>query len=208
MYDPANAKLGRAAERQAHTDWMMFGFYVNNNIGLALRTFAWGLAFGIGSLFMLGSNGLYIGAVAGHLTQIGYGTPFWSFVSGHSSLELTAIAIAGAAGLLLAKALLAPGRRSRVLALRENAREGVLLIGGAALMLLMAAMVEAFWSSRSMVPETVKYAVGVAGWLLVAAYLGLAGRDQRQGSRYRGPYNPHGRPGEGTQQDRGKPGGD
>lgn len=181
MYDPTNAKLGRSAERQADDDFMMFGFYVRNNVSIALRTFAWGLAFGVGSLFVLATNGLFTGAVAGHLTQLGFGTSFWSFVSGHSSLELTAIAIAGAAGLLLAKALLAPGRRTRSAALRVNAVEAVLLAGGAMSMLVLAAVVEAFWSSSQFIPVQLKYLVGVGGWLLVAAYLGLAGRSRHLG---------------------------
>ena len=176
MYDPTNRKLGRTPDRQTADDVMMFGFYVWNNVGLALRTFAWGLAAGVGSVFVLAMNGLVVGAVAGHLTQLGFGTPFWSFVSGHASLELTAIAIAGAAGLLLGRALLAPGRLSRAAALRANAAASVPLVLGAALMLVLAAVVEAFWSSNALVPPAIKYAAGGVGWLLVAAYFGLAGR--------------------------------
>jgi uncharacterized membrane protein SpoIIM required for sporulation len=175
MYDPGNDRLGRTPGRRADDDVKMFGFYVWNNVGIALRTFAWGLLAGVGSAFVLASNGLVTGAVAGHLTQLGYATPFWSFVSGHSSLELTAITIAGAAGLLLGKALLAPGRRTRAAALRTNAAEALPLVLGAALMLVLAAVVEAFWSASTLAPPSVKYALGIAGWLLVAAYLGFAG---------------------------------
>jgi uncharacterized membrane protein SpoIIM required for sporulation len=176
MYDPANHKLGRAPGRSADDDVLMFGYYVSNNVGIALRTFAWGLLAGVGSAFVLGMNGLVLGAAAGHLTQLGYGTPFWSFVSGHSSLELTAVAIAGAAGLLLGRSLLAPGPRSRAAALRANATEAVPLVVGAALLLVLAAVVEAFWSANAVAPPAVKYTVGIAGWVLLAAYLGLAGR--------------------------------
>ncbi len=181
MYDPTNRKLGRMPSRQTADDVMMFGFYVWNNLGIALRTFAWGLAAGVGSVFVLAMNGLVLGAVAGHLTQLGFGTPFWSFVSGHASLELTAIAVAGTAGLLLGRALLAPGRHTRAAALRANALQAVPLVLGAALMLVLAAVVEAFWSSSTLLPPAVKYAVGGAGWLLVAAYLGLAGRSRAAG---------------------------
>jgi uncharacterized membrane protein SpoIIM required for sporulation len=176
MYDPAGTRLGRTPSREADDDVMMFGFYVWNNVGIALRTFAWGLAAGVGSVFVLTFNGLFTGAVAGHLTQLGYGTPFWSFVSGHSSLELVAIAIAGAAGLLLSQALLAPGRRSRAAALRANAAEAVPLVLGAVLLLVLAAVVEAFWSANAAIPSELKYTVGVAGWIALAAYLGFAGR--------------------------------
>jgi hypothetical protein len=57
-------------------------------------------------------------------------------------------------------------------------------VGGATLMLLLAAVVEAFWSSSPVIPPGIKYAVGALGWLLVAAYLGLAGRLPGHGLRH------------------------
>ena len=176
MYDPTNRKPGRDAERQANSDIAMFGFYVMNNVGIAFRTFALGLLVGIGSLFILTFNGLVIGSAAGHLTALGYGQTFWPFVSGHSALELTAIAVSGAAGLLLAAALIAPGRRRRRDALRENATEAVKLVVGALAMLVLAALVEAFWSPIKGMEPTIKYLFGALGWLLVILYLVFAGR--------------------------------
>lgn len=180
-YDPARAKPGRDSDREADTDLAMFGFYIMNNIGLGFRSFASGVLFGVGSVFFLVFNGLYIGAIAGHLTRIEFGGTFWPFVSGHGPYELTAIAVSGAAGLLIGKALLAPGNRTRAAALRENARDAVVLVGGAAVMLLFAAVVEAFWSAGP-VPAPVKYGVGAVGWLVVALYLTLAGREVKLGS--------------------------
>ncbi len=174
-YDPTNRKPGRGLDRQADTDFAMFGFYVMNNVSVSFRTFAGGIFLGLGSLFFLGFNGLVIGAAAGHLTQLGYGVTFWPFVSGHSALELTAIAISGAAGLLLAAALLAPGRRRRLDALRENASEAIKLVTGAMIMLVLAAIIEGFWSAAP-AEATVKYVFGGIAWLLVILYLTLAGR--------------------------------
>lgn len=176
MYDPTNRKPGRDAGRQADTDFAMFGFYVMNNVGVAFRAFAGGLIVGVGSLFLLAFNGLVIGAAAGHLTALGYGETFWSFVSGHSALELTAIAISGSAGLLLAAALLAPGQRRRGEALRQNAAEAVKLVMGALAMLVLAALVEAFWSSGTGAGPLIKYLFGGLWWLLLIAYFLLAGR--------------------------------
>jgi uncharacterized membrane protein SpoIIM required for sporulation len=179
MYDPTNRKPGRETERQSDTDFAMFGYYIRNNVGIAFRTFAGGMLLGIGSVLILGFNGLVIGAAGGHLSRLGYGETFWPFVSGHSALELTAIAVAGAAGLLLAAAVLAPGRRRRVDALRENAREAVRLVTGALAMLVLAAAIEAFWSAESGVATPTKYLFGTVLWLLVALYLTLAGRGAR-----------------------------
>ena len=176
MYDPEARRIGRFSERGSSDDWVMFGFYIMNNIGIAFQTFASGLLFGLGTLFYLLFNGLMIGAVAGHLTQIGFGETFWSFVIGHGAFELTAIALAGAGGLKLGWALLAPGRLRRGEALRLAAIDGVKLLGGAAIFLLIAAFVEAYWSSMTLVTPQVKYWVGAALWILVLTYLLLAGR--------------------------------
>lgn len=176
MYDPDASRLGRFAERGSGQDWVMFGYYIMNNIGIAFQTFASGLLFGLGSLFFLLFNGLLIGAVAGHLSQIGYGETFWSFVVGHGAFELNAIVLAGAAGLKLGWALLAPGQNTRSEALRLAAQLAIQLLCGAALFLLVAAFVEAYWSSMTYTGPAVKYAVGAGLWLLVLAYLGLVGR--------------------------------
>ncbi|MHA6494081.1 stage II sporulation protein M [Pseudomonas borbori] len=176
MYDPEARRIGRFSERDSGDDWMMFGFYIMNNIGIAFQTFASGLLFGIGSLFFLLFNGMMIGAVAGHLTQIGYSETFWSFVIGHGAFELTAIALAGGAGFKIGWALLAPGRLPRSEALRLAAGRAVRLIGGSTVFLLLAAFIEAYWSSMTLASPTVKYSVGAMLWLLVLAYLLLAGR--------------------------------
>jgi uncharacterized membrane protein SpoIIM required for sporulation len=176
MYDPDASRLGRAAERASSEDWMMFGYYVMHNIGIAFQTFAAGLLFGLGSVFFLIFNGLVIGAVSGHLTEIGYGQTFWSFVIGHGAFELTAIALAGAAGLQLGWALIAPGCLTRGESLRLAAHKSVQMMCGVMVFLLIAAFIEAYWSSTTGIAPWVKYLVGAALWLLVIAYLSLAGR--------------------------------
>lgn len=178
MYNPDASRLGRAAERASSEDWMMFGYYVMHNIGIAFQTFAAGLLFGLGSVFFLIFNGLVIGAVSGHLTDIGYGQTFWSFVIGHGAFELSAITLAGAAGLQLGWSLVAPGRLARSEALRLAARKSVRMLCGVMVFLLIAAFIEAYWSSTTRIEPWIKYAVGVALWLLVAAYLTLAGRSR------------------------------
>lgn len=176
MYDPEASRLGRAAERAASEDWMMFGYYVMHNIGIAFQTFAAGLLFGLGSVFFLIFNGMVIGAVSGHLTEIGYGQTFWSFVVGHGAFELSAITLAGAAGLQLGWSLIAPGRLARSEALRLAARKSVRMLCGVMVFLLIAAFIEAYWSSTTSIEPWIKYLVGTTLWLLVAAYLILAGR--------------------------------
>ena len=176
MYDPANErhKLGR----DSGSDWQMFGHYIMNNISIGLRTFASGLLAGVGPVLTLAFNGVIIGGVAGHLQAAGHGEPFWRFVAGHAAFELSAIVIAGGAGLRLSLDLIAPGRRRRVDALVEGGRRGARLCLGVFVMLVAAAFIEAFWSSIGWIPAWGKYSVGGALWVLVIAWLWFGGRDR------------------------------
>lgn len=173
MYDPANDRLGR---RDAEDNVQMFGYYIWNNVKIGFQTFATGLAFGLGSIFFLVTNGVLIGAIAGYLTHAGFAETFWSFVSGHSAMELVAIVISGAAGLRLGSALIAPGQRSRKAALVAAAKPAVRLMYGAAGMFVIAAFIEAFWSPLTIVPPATKYGVGLVLWGVVIGYLVLGGR--------------------------------
>lgn len=174
MYDPDATVLGR--ERDSQTDLAMFGFYIYNNIGIGFRTFAGGIAFGLGSIFFLVYNGMVIGGTAGHLTQLGYIDTFYGFVTGHAAFELTAIVLCGAAGLRLGFSLVDPGPLRRVDAVRIAAREAIMIVYGAAIMLVIAAFIEAFWSSSRSIAVEIKYAVGAVMALLLSLYFIFFGR--------------------------------
>ena len=174
MYDPAAEHIGR--ERQSDTDFAMFGYYIWNNISISFQMFATGLTLGLGTVFYLVYNGLVIGTVAAHLTMIGFHETFYPFVVGHGAFELTAIIIAGAAGLMIGVAMIAPGRFTRLESLRRRGRVAIQVILGTTAMLLMAAFVEAFWSSIGSLPAFVKYSVGALLWSLVVIYFTWFGR--------------------------------
>jgi uncharacterized membrane protein SpoIIM required for sporulation len=176
MYDPANPVLGR----DSGTDWAMFGVYIMNNISIGLKTFANGLLVGIGTIYVLVFNGISIGAVFGHLQQIGYGDPLFRFACGHGAFELTAIVIAGGAGLQLGLRILAPGRKRRIDALIEGGIKGAKLCLGIVVMLLIAAFIEAFWSSIASIPASVKYSVAAVLWASVFTWLALGGRGKKE----------------------------
>lgn len=173
MYSDATQSIGA---RGADSDWMMFGFYIRNNIGIAFQCFAAGIFFGVGSMFFLLFNGIVIGAIAGFLTERGLGATFYSFVVTHGAFELTAIVLSGAAGLRLGQALVAPGRRTRVQSLTQAARETTVIIYGFMVMLLIAAAIEAFWSSARWLPLPLKYGVAALCWIAVLGYLTFQGR--------------------------------
>jgi len=175
---------GFSAGRQVGEGAMMAGFYVNNNVGIALRCFATGVFGGLGSAFYLVQNGLAIGAILGYVASQGAGTNLLLFIIGHSSFELGAIVIAGGAGMSLGWSIVAPGEKTRLASLQDAGRDVAVIVSGAAVMLLIAAGIEAFWSASSM-PAQVKVVFGAMWLLLVLAYLLLAGRAGRHEGRGR-----------------------
>lgn len=183
MYDPDLRKLGR--ERQSDSDLMMFGFYIYNNIGVSFRCFATGIFYGLGSLFFVGFNGLLLGGVSGHLTSLGYNETFYPFVIGHGSFELTAIVFSGAAGLKIGFSLLAPGANTRLRSLQLAASDAIKIIYGSTVMLVVAAFIEAFWSSSSTLSIPIKLGVGTMLWAFVMYYCFFFGRSRVAGHAVR-----------------------
>ena len=107
------------------SDFMMFTFYIQNNVGIDFRTFAGGILFGVGTLFFTIFNGLHIGAAAGYVQSTGDPMKFWTFVSGHSAFELIGLNVASMAGLRLGWGMIRPGQLTRMAALVKNARESL-----------------------------------------------------------------------------------
>jgi uncharacterized membrane protein SpoIIM required for sporulation len=161
--------------RAAGEDAAMAGFYVLNNVGIALRCFATGVLFGLGPLFYLPYNGLVIGTVAGYLTSVGYGGNLLTFTAGHSAWELTGVVVAGTAGLRLGWALVETEGKTRAASLRAVGPSVFRLVVGAASMLLVAAAIEGFWSA-SPLPPPIKWAFGVVQVAAVVAWIVLGGR--------------------------------
>lgn len=163
--------------RDAGTNASMAGFYVQNNVGIAFRCFATGVLFGAGAVFFLFYNGLAIGTTFGFVTRSGGGGNILTFACSHGPFELTAIVIAGTAGLLMGHALIATGGRTRWGSLRARSRELGDLVLGAAAMLLVAAAIEGFWSPSG-VPPQVKWAFSGVAVTGITLFLTFAGRSR------------------------------
>lgn len=169
MYDPLSKHY--AKERESDSDFLMFGYYIFNNISIAFQSFVGGIILGFGALYVLLFNALYLGVISGHIVNIDYGSTFFSFVITHGAFELTAIVLSAAAGSVIGVNLLAPGRYSRLDALKVSGKKALPLMFAAFLMLVIAAFVEAFWSSSQTIPHLVKYGVGSFCWFWVLMYI-------------------------------------
>ncbi len=143
-----------------------------NNLSVAFATFAFGITGGIVTAYLLVFNGLLLGVIGTACFKSGLSLGLWSFVAPHGVLELPAIFISGAAGLLIAKGLLFPGTLPRRLSLRRNSAEAIRLLLGVIPMLIVAGLLEGFFSP-SKLPVPLKFGVAAAMATLLVLYLNL-----------------------------------
>jgi uncharacterized membrane protein SpoIIM required for sporulation/uncharacterized RDD family membrane protein YckC len=154
---------------------MLASQLIANNVQVTFGAFAGGVLAGLGTLAVLVLNGVFIGSVFGLFAAQDLTGYLLAFVLPHGVVELTAICIAGGAGLWLGSALLVPGRVTRGEALVTRGREAVALLGGTGVLLVVAGLIEGFISPAPF-PLAVKAAVSAASALLLWGYLARAGR--------------------------------
>jgi uncharacterized membrane protein SpoIIM required for sporulation len=153
-----------------------------NNIGVAFKAIFGGVAFflpqvpiitppGAFTVFLLAFNGLMIGSVATLVAQNDLAYDLWAFVFPHGSLELPAIFLAGGAGLLLARAILLPGRYRRRDALQVYGQQAAQLVYGIVPMLVIAGIIEGFFSPSPVIPAPLKFLTGTLIFILFLAYI-------------------------------------
>lgn len=152
-----------------------------NNVQVSFTAFAFGILGGAVTAFVLVYNGMVLGAFAAMVGHAGQHATFWPGIAPHGVVEISEILIAGAAGLSLGWALLAPGRRSRGEAVAEAARDAVVLVVGGVLLLIFAGLVEAFLSP-SRLPASLKVTFGITSGVALYAYLFRSGRPEPTGA--------------------------
>ena len=147
-----------------------------NNIKVTFYAFALGAMLGLGTLYVLASNGASFGAIMALTYRAGFGNDLLTFVVGHGVIELSCIFIAGGAGLLIGTALVMPGDMTRGDALKSRGMEAVRLIVGCIPLLVVAGIIEGFISPAPISP-LIKFAIGGITGVALYSYLFLAGRD-------------------------------
>jgi uncharacterized RDD family membrane protein YckC/uncharacterized membrane protein SpoIIM required for sporulation len=150
-------------------------FIITNNIRVAIACFAGGIFLGVGSLVLLAYNGLALGTFAGHFANVGLLGYLMEFLAGHGVLELFSIWVAGAAGFLLGKSIVAPGDRSRTDALVVSGRVAIRMMGAVAVLLVIAGSIEGFLSVSGQ-GLGVRAATSAASLAFLTWYLGRGAR--------------------------------
>ncbi len=148
----------------------MFSFYFINNTRVALLAFGLGFFFGIPTVYLMWSNGFLLGLFAGSMQNVGKLGFFLVSIYPHGVPELSAIFLCGAGGLILGRAMLMPGDLTRIEALRRVAPDAFWLLAGSAVLLLIAAFVEAFFSFYNF-PNWAKFIWGTVSLIALSAYI-------------------------------------
>jgi uncharacterized membrane protein SpoIIM required for sporulation len=131
-----------------------------NNVRVAFLAFAAGVFVCVISAALLVYNGANVGMAGGLFTSVGESGKFWGLILPHGMLELSAVIVAGAAGLRIGWTLIDPGERTRFGALTEESRRAGPILIGLVVAFLLAASVEAFVTGRPW-PTAVRIAIGV-----------------------------------------------
>src|SRR3984957_10321772 len=119
---------------------------MTNNIMVGFMMFAAGISAGLGTIWMLITNGLLMGVLAVATARAGMALQLWEFVAARGGLELGAIFIAAGAGLEIARGMLFPGMLPRKDSLRLAGSQAAKLLLGTIPLLVVAGVIEAFIS--------------------------------------------------------------
>jgi len=156
-------------EREDLQSSVMSAAIMTNNIRVAILAFASGITLGVGTLYLLVYNGVLIGALAALFHREGAGYEFWAYILPHGVIELTAIFIAGGAGLYMGYVFLAPGPFARRFRFLTAAKESALLLIGTVPLFVVAGVIEGYITPTTM-PLPMKYGVAGLTLALLAVY--------------------------------------
>jgi uncharacterized membrane protein SpoIIM required for sporulation len=150
-----------------------------NNVVVAFEAFAGGIVFGLLTLLALFVNGANIGFAAGMFYAAHHPGEFWGLITPHGLLELSSVALAGAAGLRMGWALISPGDRPRSRALAVEARGSIALVLGTVFTLAVSGVIEGFVTGSAL-PTTARVGVGVAVEVAFVSWIVLCSRSARR----------------------------
>lgn len=153
-------------------------FLFTHNAKIGMLAFFLGSALGVPTFLLLFSNGLLLGAFAALYQSRGLSVDLWGWLLPHGIPELTAVVLAGGAGLALAAAIVFPGRRTRLASLAHAGRDAGCVLIGTVLMFLVAGIVEGVFR-QTVTDVTVRYAMAGAQALFWFPYFVFAGRRRK-----------------------------
>jgi uncharacterized membrane protein SpoIIM required for sporulation len=144
---------------------------LTNNIMVSFFAFCSGLIFGLGTFYIIGLNGLSLGALFAFTAQHDLAGGLFDFVVAHGCVELSCICLSAAAGAYLGEALIRPGARTRGEAFQSAAREGMCVMAAVTLLLFICGFIEGYVSPDPEIPRWARVTIGVGYWLVMVSLL-------------------------------------
>lgn len=145
----------------------MFLAITINNIRVAFLAFVLGLLGGIGTVFLLISNGIMVGAFQYFFYSKGLFLTSFLTIWIHGTIEISCIIIAGAAGLVLGKGLLFPGTYDRLTSLQLAAGRAWKILLGTIPLFIIAGFLEGFVTRQTDWPASIKAAIILVSFLFI-----------------------------------------
>ncbi len=142
-----------------------------NNIVVSLFAYCLGFLFGLGTLYILGLNGLMLGAVFAFVSAHGLAGPLLRFIVAHGCVELSVMCLSGAAGAAIGEALIRPGPGGRLESFRAAALRTSPVLLACALLLVGSGLIEGFISPDPRFSLATRVVIGVGYWCLMVALL-------------------------------------
>jgi len=173
--DPSLVQGIKSGRSSGNSQWnypLMSSYIMTNNITVSLKAFVMGITLGIGTIYALFFNGALLGALTALIYSYGDPINYWSLILPHGIIELTAIFISGAAGLIIAKSILIPGEYSRIHSLIKGTKNAVSLLGGIVFMLIIAGIIEGFFTPLN-IPAVIKLIFAAVTALILTIYFSL-----------------------------------
>lgn len=144
---------------------------LTNNIMVTLFAFALGVFYGLGTIYIMGLNGLMLGGVFAFTHQYGMADRLFEFVIAHGMVEISVIILAGAAGMKMGEALIRPGQLTRATAFQQAISKAGKLIALGVPLLIGAGIIEGNISPNHQYDLTVRITVGMCYWLVMVVLL-------------------------------------
>ena len=175
MFLPQNIIDSAKSGQSGGGEWnspLVSSYIMVNNISISLKAFVFGITLGLGTIYVLFFNGAILGSLTGLIYLYGSPKNYWSLILPHGVIELTAVFISGAAGLLIAKSMLLPGEYSRRHSLIIGAKKAVSLIFGVIFMLIIAGIIEGFFTPLN-IPAVSKLLFAAITLVILSLYFSI-----------------------------------
>ena len=144
---------------------------LTNNIVVSLFAFCAGFLFGLGTLYIIGLNGLMLGAVFAFTAQHGLDDDLFRFIVAHGCVELSVMCLSAAAGAAVGEALIRPDTPRRGAAFQRAAARGGKLLAACVVLLIGCGFIEGYISPDPDFPLWTRLTVGIGYWVFMIALL-------------------------------------